>query len=48
MAAKNEVSAPVVAEKNIEGYTTLTAPSGAKTSVPDSIKDVLIESGYKK
>ena len=35
-----------VATKADEGYTVLTSPLGFKTSVPDDIKDRLIESGY--
>jgi len=31
-----------------EGYTTLIGPSGAETSVPDSILEALVDSGYKK
>lgn len=31
-----------------EGYTTLIGPSGAETSVPDSILESLLDSGYKK
>ena len=35
-----------VVEPVTEGYTVLSSPTGSKTTVPDSIKDVLIESGY--
>jgi len=31
-----------------EGYTTLVGPSGVETSVPDSILEALLDSGYKK
>ena len=31
-----------------EGYTTLVGPSGTETSVPDSILQALLDSGYKK
>jgi hypothetical protein len=30
-----------------EGYTVVISPSGAKTTVPDSILQVLLDSGYK-
>jgi len=35
-----------VVEPLADGYIVLTSPTGTKTTVPDSIKDVLIESGY--
>ena len=35
-----------VVEPIEEGYTILTSPTGAKSTVPDSIKDILIDSGY--
>jgi hypothetical protein len=31
-----------------EGYTTVIGPSGTETSVPDSILQDLLDSGYKK
>lgn len=31
-----------------EGYTTVIGPSGSETSVPDSILESLLDSGYKK
>jgi len=40
---KQEADAP-----KEEGYTTLIGPSGAETSVPDSILQDLLDSGYKK
>lgn len=30
-----------------KGYTVLVSPVGAETTVPDSIKDALFDSGYK-
>jgi len=39
----NKEAAPVT-----DGYTTLIGPSGAETSVPDSILQDLLDSGYKK
>ena len=38
----SEASAPTADE----GYSVLTSPLGFKTTVPDDIKDRLIESGY--
>ena len=32
----------------VEGYTTVIGPSGSETSVPDSILESLLDSGYKK
>ena len=32
----------------VEGYTTLVSPSGTETSVPDSILESLLDSGYTK
>lgn len=37
-----------VVEPLQEGYSVLTSPTGASTTVPDSIKDILIESGYSE
>jgi len=31
-----------------DGYTVLVGPSGAETTVPDSILDALLDSGYKR
>ena len=31
-----------------EGYTTVVGPSGTETSVPDSILEALLDSGYTK
>ena len=36
-------AAPVV-----DGYTVLVGPSGTETSVPDSILEALLDSGYVK
>jgi len=30
------------------GYTVLVGPSGTETSVPDSILEILLDSGYVK
>jgi len=32
----------------VEGYTTVVGPSGTETSVPDSILESLLDSGYTK
>jgi hypothetical protein len=32
----------------VDGYTVLVGPSGAETSVPDSILEILLDSGYTK
>jgi hypothetical protein len=32
----------------VDGYTELVGPGGQVTSVPDSILDVLLDSGYVK
>lgn len=51
MAARNTEQAPEVTDADqapdVEGYTKLKSPAGAVTSVPDSIKDALVEGGYK-
>jgi len=31
-----------------EGYTVLTGPSGHDSTVPDSIVEILLDSGYKR
>ena len=31
-----------------DGYTVVVGPSGAETTVPDSIVDTLLESGYTR
>ena len=31
-----------------EGYTVLVGPSGSETTVPDSIVEALLDSGYTK
>lgn len=36
------------AEPVADGYTVLVGPSGTETSVPDSILQALLDSGYKK
>lgn len=36
------------ATPKFEGYTVLIGPSGIETSVPDSILEALLDSGYKK
>ena len=36
------------AEPADEGYTVVVGPSGIETSVPDSILEALLDSGYKK
>lgn len=38
-AKKNAAAAP-------DGYTVVVSPTGDETTVPDEIKDRLIESGY--
>ena len=40
------VAAKKTEKKVEEGYTTLISPTGFVTTVPDDIKDVLIDSGY--
>ena len=32
----------------VDGYTVLVGPSGTETSVPDSILEALLDSGYVK
>ena len=32
----------------VEGYTVLVGPAGIETSVPDSILQALLDSGYTK
>ena len=32
--------------KKLEGYTVVVSPSGAESTVPDEIRDILIDSGY--
>ena len=32
----------------VEGYTTVVGPSGTETTVPDSILESLLDSGYTK
>ena len=36
------------AEPVADGYTVLVGPSGIETSVPDSILEALLDSGYTK
>jgi hypothetical protein len=36
------------AKPAVEGYTTVVGPSGVETSVPDSILESLLDSGYTK
>lgn len=36
------------AEPVTDGYTTLVGPSGTETKVPDSILEILLDSGYVK
>lgn len=36
------------AKPAVEGYTTVVGPSGTETSVPDSILESLLDSGYTK
>ena len=36
------------AAESVEGYTVVIGPAGAETTVPDSILDALLESGYRK
>ena len=36
------------AEPVAEGYTVLVGPAGSETTVPDSILDALLDSGYTK
>lgn len=52
MAARNTEETPEVEPDTeetpeVEGYSKLKSPSGAVTTVPDSIKDILVEGGYK-
>lgn len=50
MAVKKAVTTADVkaAEATTEGYVKLTSPTGSVTEVPESIADILIESGYSK
>lgn len=36
------------AEPVAEGYTVLVGPAGSETTVPNSIVDALLDSGYTK
>jgi hypothetical protein len=36
------------AEPVAEGYTVVTGPSGHDSTVPDSIVETLLDSGYKR
>ena len=36
------------AKPPVDGYTTVIGPSGSETSVPDSILEALLDSGYTK
>jgi len=36
------------AAPKVEGYTVLVGPAGIETSVPDSILQALLDSGYTK
>jgi len=36
------------AKPAVEGYTNVVGPSGTETSVPDSILEALLDSGYTK
>ena len=36
------------AKPTTDGYTVLVGPSGTETSVPDSILEILLDSGYVK
>lgn len=37
---------PVRVKAKVDGYTDVISPAGFVTSVPDSVKDLLIDSGY--
>lgn len=49
-AAKKPATAGDVkaSSKKDDGYTKVKSPSGAETTVPDSIVERLLESGYKR